>query len=292
MIIVSDDRSTTNGVDFSGTPPFTGYNQYLSSYLDVGGNVFLMGPSVVMGKLYVSPNAIPINKYADAFRFVFDGVTETGQGIGATFENFFNKYFGIYSITFPEQKTYYTIPGTSTVQYCTDHYLADNYDFIGAGVYEHITSETIKPLRIDSVKVNDYWKDLAGVQGRIRQVALKDNGTVFTGVPTFEAYKGEVVYRYQSIYDLPRVATNDSLSQDDGNLTHYLWCKNRVTGEIVQPVKRRTGSVATRYVAENAAFKTAYFSLPAFFLDNSENQVSDMFKTMVDWFDIKNGGKK
>jgi hypothetical protein len=42
VIIASEDRSNARGVDFAGQPPFTGYNQYLSSLLDVGGNLFIL----------------------------------------------------------------------------------------------------------------------------------------------------------------------------------------------------------------------------------------------------------
>jgi hypothetical protein len=290
VIIVSDDRSNANGVDFQGTPPFTGYNTYLSSYLDVGGNLFILGPSVLMGKLYSAPDQLPINKYIAPFRQVFDAYAPIVASLSSGTKEFFNKYFGIYSVTFPEQKTYFT--GNSTSQLCTDHYLADNYDFIGATKYEHISDPNIKPLRIDSARVNQAWWDKA-IGTRYQMLALKDNGTVFTGIPTLEAYKGETVYKYQSIYDLPRVAGNDSLAQDEGDLTHYLYCKNRVTGEIVQPVLKRSGTIATRYIAPGeGAFKTAFFAMPVFFMDNSENQVSDMFKAMVEWFDINNGGSK
>jgi hypothetical protein len=59
-------------------------------------------------------------------------------------------------MTFPEQKTYYTqITGTNTTQYRTDHYLADNYDFIGAEKYSHVSDAAFVELRIDSAKANE-----------------------------------------------------------------------------------------------------------------------------------------
>jgi hypothetical protein len=287
VIIASDDRGNLNGVDFAGTPPYTGYNSYLSNYLDVGGNVFMLGNTSLMGKLYASPDQIPINKYIEPFRQLFDPYAPVVATISSGTKEFFNDYFGIYSMIFPEQKTYYTAGGA---QICADHYLADNYDFIGAGTYEHITDTNLKPLKIDSTKVNNAWWDRP-VSTRTQKLALKDNGTVFTGVPTFEAFKGEVVYRYQSIYDLPH---DDSLAYEisgsDTLMTHYLWCKNKVTGTIYSPVTRRSGSVATRYVSEGDVFRTAFFGLPTYFLDNSDGQVSDMFKTMIEWFDINNDG--
>ena len=286
VVIASDDRSNANGVDFAGFPPYTGYNEYLSKYLSSGGKIYMLGNSVIMGKYYTSPNQLPINRYLEPFRLLIDGVTETGQGFSANSEEFFRDYFGIYAMTFPEQKTYYTIPGTSSLQYCTDHYLSDNYDFIGIEKYDTISDLTVDVIRIDSVKVNDYWKNIPGTQGRIRQIALKDNGTVFTGVPTIEAFKGEVVYKYRSIYDLSH---DDSIAADDFyyGVSHYLWNKNRVTGEIVSPVLKRSGTIATRYIADGDQYRTAFFGIPIFFMDNSQNQISDMFKAMIDWFDLE-----
>ncbi|MDD3045608.1 MAG: hypothetical protein PHF33_11085, partial [Candidatus Delongbacteria bacterium] len=52
------------------------------------------------------------------------------------------------------------------------------------------------------------------------------------------------------------------------------------------PVLHRTGTLASRYAEENGQFKTAFFGIPSFFMDNSADQVSDMFKAMVDWFDL------
>jgi hypothetical protein len=294
VIIASDDRGNLNGVDFAGQPPYTGYNQILSQYLDVGGNVFIAGPSVLMGKLYTSPNQVPINKYADPFRIVFDGEAAALQGISASTESFFNTYFGIYSVTFPEQKTYFT--GNSVAQLCSDHYLTDNYDFIGTSVYEHISDDMIKPLRIDSARVKLAWWNRA-VGTRTQDLALKDGGTVFTGTPSFEAYKGEVVYRYKSIYDL-EIKDNDYSYEIEGTdtLKHFLWNWNYLTDTLhisdgsPVPVLRRSGSVGTRYIAEGDVFRTAFFTIPLYFLDNSENQVSDMFKAMIDWFDINNDG--
>jgi hypothetical protein len=94
VIILSDDRSNSKGVDFAGTPPFTGYNTYLSSYLDVGGNLMVAGNCVLMGKFYSSPNQLPIIEYKEPYRYVFDGYTVAGQNLGANTELFFNKYFG------------------------------------------------------------------------------------------------------------------------------------------------------------------------------------------------------
>lgn len=294
VIIASDDRSNARGVDFAGQPPFTGYNQYLSSLLDVGGNLFILGPSVLMGKLYTSPDQIPINAYKEPFRQVFDPNAQVVANISDGTKNFFNKYFGIYSMIFPEQKTYFF--DNSSGQLCADHYLTDNYDFVGTDVYSHVTDDNFKPLKIDSARVSKAWWDKS-IGTRIQRLALKDGGTVFTGVPTFEAYKGEVIYKYRSIYDIQPQDENYSYEiNGTDTLKHYLWNWNYVTGEIHQedgnpvPVLRRSGSVATRFISEGSIFKTAFFGVPTYFLDNSENQVNDMFRTMIEWFDIENNG--
>jgi hypothetical protein len=294
VIILSDDRSNSKGVDFAGTPPFTGYNTYLSSYLDVGGNLMVAGNCVLMGKFYSSPPQLPVIEYKEPYRYVFDGYTVAGQNLGANTELFFNKYFGIYSMTFPEQKTYYTqITGTNTTQYRTDHFLADNYDFVGAEKYSHVSDAAFVELRIDSAKANGAFYNVPGTGGRIRAHALKDNGTVFTGIPTIECYKGEVLYKYKSIYDLtPKDANYSYEINGEDTLKHYLWNFNKVTNEVHSPVLRRSGTVATRYISPGSSFKTAFFTIPLYFFDDTNGDVSKMFKAMVEWFDINNGGSK
>ncbi len=302
VISVSDDRSNTNGVDFFGQPPFRGYHQLLRSYLDVGGNVFLMGPSVVYGRYYASPNQMPVNRYDAPHRYVFDGIVgveDMGQALSGSAERFLRDYFGIYSMTFPESKTHTLVGGNPpNPQLPREHWLADNYDFIGVDLYEHIHSSPLasdallKPLRVDSARVNKYWVDSDGPGGSIRRHSLKANGTVLTGIPTIEAFKGEIVYSYRSVYDLPRDTSNDSLTVDDvyDGIKHFLYNTNYRTGEIHSPVLKRSGTVATRYVAPGSLYRTAFFGMPAFFMDNSQDQVSDMFKAMIEWFDINNDG--
>ena len=295
VIIASDDRGNINGVDFAGEPPYTGYNSLLSSYLDVGGKVFMLGSSALMGKQYTSPNQLPVHQYMEPYRYVFDNYAAVGQGISGSTEGFFSAYFGIYSMTFPEQKTAYVENVPNPALQNADYKYSDNHDFIGTTIYEHISdSEGFKELEIDSVKVNDTFFD-RGKSEMTYKYALKDNGTVFTGVPTFESFKGEVVYRYKSIYDLPKTDYNSDLAFEYNETTgdtlfHSLLWRDVETDET-GPVLRRSGSVATRYIAEGEnGYKTAFFAVPTFYLDNSENQVSDMFKAMIDWFDINNDG--
>jgi hypothetical protein len=287
VIILSDDRSDTKGVDFNGAPPYTAYTRALEVYLNAGGKVFIAGPSVLMGKYYSSPYQLPISEYKAPFSCDFDGFADSAQRVKAETELFFYKYFGISSMTFPEQKTYYTeITGTNTMQYSADHYLADNYDFIGVEKYTMVTDPSFKNAGMDTVRVNDAWFSVAGTGGRIRSHALKDNGTVFTGIPSFRTSAGENIYKYKSIYDLPRITGNDSLSIDENGQTHYLWNMNKVTGEVHSPVLQRSGTVAARYAHESGIYKTAFFGFPLYFMDNSSNQMTDMFKAMIDWFDL------
>jgi hypothetical protein len=303
VIISSDDRSNFYGVNFMGEAGYAGYRIALKNYLDVGGKVFLAGPSVLLGQYFeMTPSQLPVNKYQAPFRQyferdIFDGVENAGGAASATnteVRMFFNNYFGIYFMNFPEQKTYYTIPGTNDAQYLTDHYLADNYDFIGCYLYGHIKDIPVEKLRIDSVKVNKAWFDSPpGSGGRIRQHALKDRGTVFTGVPTFETYKGEIVFGYMSLYDLPAADYDPDIVFDfpwespSDTLKHSLKLMNRVTGEVAGKVLKRSGSVAARYIADNDLFRTAFFTMPLYFMDNSDGQVNSMFKAMIEWFEIK-----
>jgi len=290
VVIASDDRGNLNGVDFTEDPPYTDYNQILSQYLDVGGKTFILGPSVLMGKMYSNPYQLPINKYKDPFTYVFDGNVDSGQGISGSSEEFFRDYFGISAMTFPEQKTYFT--GNIPFQICSDHYFTDNYDFIGSTLAPGITDVGLVPLRIDSARVNDAWWNRA-ISTLYQNLALKDNGTVFTGVPSFEIIKGEAVYEYQSLYDLPD-KDDDYAYEINGTdtLKHFLWNWDYVKDSLTVidnqpvPVLHRTGTLASRYAEENGQFKTAFFGIPSFFMDNSADQVSDMFKAMVDWFDL------
>ncbi len=302
VILSSEDRSTHNGINFNGEAGYAGYRIALKSYLDVGGSVFIIGPSVLQGEKYNQiPSQLPVNKYKKPYRQIFEkdvyenvNVSVAAPATNTDLRIFFSNYFGIRHMDFPEYKTYYTIPGTDSTQYCSDHYLSDNYDFIGAELYGHVPDLPVKTLRIDSTKVNKAWFDSPpGSGGRIRQHALKDRGTVFTGVPVLEAYKGEIVYGYKSIYDLPRLAYSHDYSYDypweneADTLKHSLFLTNKVTGETAGPVLERSGSVAIRYIEENYLFRTAFFTMPLYFMDNSEGQASIMFKAMIEWFELE-----
>jgi hypothetical protein len=302
VILSSEDRSTYNGINFNGETGYAGYRIALKNYLDVGGKVFIVGPSVLQGEKYNQiPSQLPVNMYKKPYRQIFEkdiqdnvNVNVADPATNTDLRIFFSQYFGIEFMDFPEYKTYYTIPGTDSTQFCADHYMADNYDFIGAELYDHVPDIPVNALRIDSTKVNKTWLNSPpGSGGRIRQHALKDRGTVFTGVPVLEAYKGEILYSYRSIYDLPRLSYNQNYTFDypweneADTLKHSLVLTNRVTGETAGQVLERSGSVAIRYIEENELFRTAFFTMPLYFMDNSKNQVSEMFKAMIDWFKLE-----
>ncbi|MDY0016401.1 MAG: hypothetical protein RBS89_01045 [Candidatus Delongbacteria bacterium] len=283
VVMASDDRSNYRGVDFSGTPPYSGYAELLSDHLDLGGKQFILGPSVLMGKIYTTPAQLPVHEYKDPFTYVFDGETVSGQGTNGNTEEFFRDYFGISDMTFPEQKTAYVEDVPHPVLQFADYKYSDNHDFIGSDPINAGFSE----LKIDSVRVNDAFFNRKKTVMTYRY-ALKDNGTVFTGVPSFSISKGEEIFRYRSLYDLPVSDYNDSLAFEisgTDTIFHKLYWEDVETGET-GPVLHRSGTLASRYAEENGQFKTAFFGIPSFFMDNSADQVSDMFKAMVDWFDL------
>ncbi|MDA3883987.1 MAG: hypothetical protein PF638_00155 [Candidatus Delongbacteria bacterium] len=281
VIIASDDRSNSNGIDFNGTLPYKGYYESLSDYLNVGGKVMILGNSALMGKLYTSPDQLPIMEYKAPFRQIFDPYAAQTSTLTDGSLEFFRDYFGVSSMTFPEQKTYFT---ENSSRQRPDYKYSDNYDFIGITPYDYIDDMNIKEMRIDSIRVNDAWWDTEKM-GAILKLSLKDNGTVFTGVPTMETFKGEAVYKYKSIYELPFEAGSDSTTID-GDIIHSLQWEDRLLGET-GPVLKRSGTVATRYISDGDIYRTAFFGIPTYFLDNSENQVSDMFSAMIDWFDLE-----
>ena len=292
IIITSDDRSNKNGIDFLGEPPYLGYNRVLSQYLDVGGKIFILGHSVLMGKVYTSPDQLPVNQYKEPFAYAFDGYEESGQGISSSTETFFRDYFGISGMTFPEQKTHFIENSPTPTLIPSDYKLTDNYDFIGVEKYGTFTEAGFADVfRLDSARVNGAWFDrlrTVSIYNLLYKYALKDNGTVFTGVPSFSISKGEEIYRYRSLYDLPVTDYNDSLAFEyngTDTLFHKLYWEDVLTSET-GPVLHRSGTVASRYAEENGQFKTAFFGMPSYFMDNSGNEVSEMFKAMVDWFDL------
>ncbi|HAQ61983.1 TPA: hypothetical protein DCR49_08310 [Candidatus Delongbacteria bacterium] len=58
-------------------------------------------------------------------------------------------------------------------------------------------------------------------------------------------------------------------------------------GDNSGDITRKTGSVATRYVADGDQYRTAFFAFPLFYMNNTNGEVSDMFNAMIDWFDLE-----
>ena len=310
VIISSDDRSTYNGVNFMGETGYAGYRIPLENYLNVGGKIFLIGPSIIQGEKYnMNPPQLPVNQYKPPFEQLFenniyDDVPEAAGTIPGTNKDvriFFSKYFGVHHMVFPEQKTYFTRSETDSLQFRPDYYLFDNYDFIGMELYSHISDISSNILRIDSVKANQAWVNSPPLStGYVIVHELKDRGTVFSGIPTLECFKGEIVYKYLSIFDLPSTDYDPDTTFDypweneNDTLKHSLLYIDHLTGEPAGTVLRRSGSVATRYIEEGNNFRTAFFTIPLYFMNNSEGQVSEMFSKMIKWFELetKNGNRK
>ena len=114
---------------------------------------------------------------------------------------------------------------------------------------------------------------------------------MLTGNPVFEAFKGEIVLKYQSVYDLPYVTGSTETTVDPEGVVHALNWSNpaaateteNLSGKILQ----KSGAIATRYVSEGDVFRTAYIGFPLVFMDNSEGKVSDLFSAMIDWFNLE-----
>ena len=292
VIIASEDRSNENGIDFSGTEYNPGYSSFLPDLLNAGGKVFIIGHCALMK---TQPYRMAVNDYSDPVRQIFDPSATSTTDIADVTLNFFHDYFGIYAMTFPETKTWFSqdIWDIRPVNVPVDYYMQDNYDFIGITKYDNITDITAAGIKVDSTKVNDSWRDftwLIGPQSFLIPLSLKDNGTVLTGIPTIEAFKGEPVYKYKSIYDLPRLEGYTMYDTDEnGTVLHSIRYIDPVLtdGDNSGDITRKTGSVATRYVADGDQYRTAFFAFPLFYMNNTNGEVSDMFNAMIDWFDLE-----
>jgi len=294
VLIASEDRSNENGIDFSGTEDNLGYSDHLGKYLDAGGKTFIIGHCALMKKI---PYRLEANKYLQPLRQIFDPHAEMVTEVADITLDFFHDYFGIYAMTFPETKTYFSqdIWDVRPSSVPVDYYLQDNYDFIGITKYDNITDITASGIKVDSVNVNKSWRDFSWQIGPILfliPLSLKDNGTVLTGIPTIEAFKGEPVYKYKSVYDLPVVGGDpDTVYDTDANGTVYHSLKYidpvLTDGDNSGDITRKTGSVATRYIADGDQYRTAFFAFPLFYMNNTNGEVSDMFNAMIDWFDLE-----
>ncbi|MDA3837444.1 MAG: GPI anchored serine-threonine rich family protein [Candidatus Delongbacteria bacterium] len=269
VIIQSEDRQKSiSYLDPWGT---------LEDYLNVGGKVFLVGSSNLLIE------DLKIDRYKEPIRVVFEDFNDSSQPFNEGIMEFFYTYFGIYSYTHPESKTFWSqsmyesgnpvLLGVIPEDYC----YTDNYGFVGVIPYGHITDPNFADLNIDSIVVNTYWVDADAPLSTTVDLALKNNGSVFTGIPSFEAFKGEVVYQYKSVYD------------DDTYTDFREWTNPNLADSLnlSGPVTTRDGAVLTRCIADNDQYRTAMCTLPLIFMDNSDESVSNMFKAMIDWFDLE-----
>lgn len=280
VILATEDRSVSTGIDFAR------YKKQLIDYMNIGGKIFVIGHSgILLHDLY-------INKYEDPVRDVFDNAAYLNRDMCT----FFYNYFGIYSYSTGESKTFFSqmLFDMSHPLLPKDYYLKDNYDFIGVTKYDHISDTGIGALKVDSMQVNKFWKDYPGPGGSVFEFALKENGTVLTGMPVFEAYKGEIVLKYKSVYDLPKTDYNPELTYEIGTtdtIFHDLKWRNPAVGateNLSGDLYRKSGAIACRYISADDVYRTAYIGFPLVFMDNSNDEVSDLFSAMIDWFALEN----
>jgi hypothetical protein len=296
LVIASDDRSNEKGVDYNATTENPGYIKFLSQYINAGGKIFIAGHCGLMRK---QPYILEINDYKAPSRVIFDASSSTLTSLSDITKSFFHDYFGIYAMTFPETKTWFSqsvwnigVQGQNVTP--ADYYLQDNYDFIGVTLYDHIADADIKELKIDSAKVNDCWTNYStnlGPFNVLMTFQLKDNGSVLTGIPVIEAFKGEGVYKYRSVYDLPRDQGRENVVFEYAG-TDTLYHSLKYTDPVLTDgdnsgfITGKTGATATRYIADGDKYRTAFFAFPLYFMANTDGEVNNMFKAMIDWFDL------
>ena len=281
VVIASEDRTRSTGIDYAS------YKEQLIDYMNIGGKVMVIGHSSL---LLADLN---IDKYEEPVR----DILSNARYLNGDMSTFFYNYFGVYSYSTGESKTHF-VPAMYAIGHLlnpSDFYLTENYDFVGVTKYDHITDAGIGELKFDSAQVNKFWKDYVTDLGPFTDVvfelALKENGTVLTGIPAFEAFKGEIVLKYQSIYDLDFETGSDSTTVDEGGVVHALDWYNPASADVINPssgpVLRKTGAIATRYISDGDIFRTAYIGFPLVFMDNTDGKVSDLFTAMIDWFDLE-----
>ena len=282
IIIQSEDRLSSNVSGLS----YDGYHKNLARYLNIGGKVFILGHSALLVEDLLSMG------YIEPKRTVF---SEPGGRFNQNVQDFFYEYFGIYSYTEPESRPWWSQdiynfwdprpPAGYNLResISEEYYMKDNHDFIGVTPYGHVTDVGIAELAVDSAQVNKYWKNLVEAVGpfpMFLELAVKNNGSVLPGIPNFEAYKGEIIYGYKSIYDEPEMYDLSWTNTNDS-----------ATVNLEGQVLHRSGTLATRYIAKGKVYQTALFAFPLIFMDNEseiigEGKIYDMFHAMIDWFEL------
>lgn len=270
VIIASEDRSVQKGIDYND------FGNNLIQYLNVGGKLMFIGNSILLDGTELGESNFQEPKV------MYFGEDDKGK--------LFKNYFSLNAYITGE-----------TYQKIVKNYGVYNYDFIGAKAL----FPGLKPLKLDYTKTEQFWApDSPSV---IEAAGLKENNSVYSGIAALMTNKAENFYGYKSIYDLPVYARNqhddaDSLVYevvDSDTLVHDLnWvAKNPITGVVSAQGKvvQRTGSVGARHTGwgkddegnDVVLFKTAFLTMPLVFIDNSDNELSDLFEWLIDWYDLE-----
>ena len=289
VIITSDDRSTSSGIDFNK------YKKSIASYLDIGGKVWVIGSSsFLLGRSFDDSYSLP-NRHV---------LMDLSGSVPQPSDSLLAEYFGLSTITYGEsyEKIRYE-EKDARVNF-------GNYDFVGTGTYDHCEDD-LKPMIVDTAKVNDAWwktKYTGGGSKFKESWFIKENGSLLPNITTIEPLEAEICLSYTSVFDLPKVEGNDTLvynplrndfehslyrpykrwTEDYTGGTEDVWIDTLENGSAVNPfVYRKEGAVGARYIGTNDAFRTAYFSIPLFFMDDSEGSVKHNFSEMINWFRLE-----
>ena len=270
VIIASEDRSVQSGIDYND------FGKNLIEYLNVGGKLMMIGNSILLDGTELGESNFQEPKIMS--------FGEDDKG------NLFKNYFSLNGYITGE--TYQKIVTKQGVY---------NYDFIGANAL----FPGLKPLKLDYSKTEQFWAPEA--PSIVECAGLKENGSVYSGIAALITNKAENFYGYRSIYDLPvygRTQNDDADSLvyeivDSDTLVHDLYWNavHPTTGALLYQGKviHRTGSVGARHTGwgkdENGndlvLFKTAFITMPLVFIDNNDNELSELFEWLVEWFDLE-----
>jgi len=288
VIITSDDRTNNAGIDQNK------YKSTLASYMDIGGKVWTIGAVTFISKPFFKDDYSAPNRHilGDA----------SGELIAAT-DTLLADYFGLKTITYGEDYEKYS----GRFQEARVNF--GNYDFVGTGTYEHCEDD-LQPMIVDSAITNSVWNKQS-VQlddGTYKKSwVLKENGAILPHITTIEPLEAEVCLSYTSIYDLPKVADSDTLVYNPlrNDFQHNLYKPFRsyayldtndvehwVPSTETPYVLRKEGAVAARFVGNGNVFRSAIFTLPLYFMDNTVKEgelvgpVSKNFSEMINWFEI------
>ncbi len=270
IVVDSESRSHENGVNLNyGTGTSNAFGSRVISYLNTGGKLFMIGNTLF--------TSISNNNYSDPARIVVSNSSFS--------EDFMLRYLGIYALTVGE--------GYARKVTDEDFY---NYDFVGVSAFGH--TPDIGGFRVYPENVNKFWKYRKFKNdGTLKyDYFLKDDASVFTGITTFESSKGEVIYKYNSLFGLEKV--NETTVVGPDGVQHSLLLPNG-DGEFITNRNDLDGdglsldlACGNRYIAVQDLFRTAVIGIPLYFMSevddngNFTGNVQQNFKAMIDWFEI------